>query len=123
MDTQKAKRLALLLAQSVMLEEQKAAWLNVLPLMSEAQVNQLMGIMQHEQQSYQEVSKAFFQDLGQLNKDMTATLDQLAAKERQEIEQYIQQKLNGTSWALGTGGGCHSRHNRQRWTKLAAALG
>jgi len=97
MDTQKAKRLALLLAQSVMLEEQKAAWLNVLPLMSEAQVNQLMGIMQHEQQSYQEVSKAFFQDLGQLNKDMTATLDQLAAKERQEIEQYIQQKLNGNS--------------------------
>lgn len=96
-DRSTAQRLAFLLAQSVMPEEQKAAWLNLLPLMSQDQISRFMSVLEQEHGSYQEVSKALLADLEQVGSEMNQTLDKLAAKERKEIEQYVQKLLHGTS--------------------------
>lgn len=93
LDQATAERLARLLAQSVMPDEQKAAWLNLLPLMSVAQVQQLMQVLEREQASYQAVSADFFADLETLVKEMNTSLERLQAKERKEIERYVQQLL------------------------------
>ena len=97
LDQTTAERLAWLLAQSVMPEEQKAAWLNLLPLMSVEQVQQLMQVLEQEQASYQEVSADFFADLDTVVKEMKMSLERLQAKERKEIEQYVQKLLHGKS--------------------------
>ena len=94
LDQTAAERLAWLLAQSVMPEEQKAAWLNLLPLMSVAQVQQLMQVLEREQASYQEVSADLFADLDTVAKEMRHSLERLQAKERKEIEQYVQKLLH-----------------------------
>ncbi|MBI4407056.1 MAG: hypothetical protein HY565_00970 [Candidatus Kerfeldbacteria bacterium] len=96
-DRSQAQRLAFLLAQSVMPEEQKVAWLNLLPLMSQDQISRFMSVLEQEHGSYQEVSKALLADLEQTGSEMNQALDRLAAKERQEIEQYVQKLLHGTS--------------------------
>ncbi len=96
-DRSKAQRLAFLLAQSVMPEEQKTAWLNLLPLMSQDQISRFMSVLEQEHGSYQEVSKSLLGELEQVGSDMNQALDKLAAKERKEIEQYVQKLLHGTS--------------------------
>lgn len=94
-DNGRAKRLAQLLAQSVMPEEQKAAWIHLLPLMSMEQVSQLMQVLEQEIASYQAVSKSLITDLENLAKEMKQSLSQLKQKERQEIEQHIQALIHG----------------------------
>ncbi len=94
LDTKTAERLAWLLAQSVMPEEQKSAWLNLLPLMSVEQVQRLMQVLEQEQAAYQAVSASFFSDLDAVVKEMNTSLERLQAKERKEIERYIQKLLH-----------------------------
>lgn len=94
LDKTTAERLAWLLAQSVMPEEQKAAWLNLLPLMSVPQVQRLMQVLEQEQASYQAVSANFFADLDTVVKEMNSSLERLQSKERKEIERYIQKLLH-----------------------------
>jgi hypothetical protein len=97
LDRAAAQRLAWLLAQSVMPEEQKAAWLNLLPILSVDQVQRLMQVLEQEQASYQTVSADLFADLDTLASEMQSSLDRLQAKERQAIERYVQQLLHGKS--------------------------
>lgn len=92
-DAKKAQRLAFLLAQSVMPQEQKEAWMNLLPVMLPEQVDQLMSILEKEHASYVESSKAFVHDLQQLEKSLEKEIATLKREERELVEAYLQKKI------------------------------
>lgn len=89
----KAKELAWLLAQSVMPQEQKEAWLNLLPLMTDEQVDQLVQVLKSEQASYQQASKDFFQDLQNFEHNFSETIQELKAADLKLIDRFIETKL------------------------------
>jgi len=93
-DYKKAQRLAFLLAQSVMPQEQKEAWINLLPVMLPKQVDQLVGILEREHQSYVSSSKAFVSDLRTLESSLHRQISQLKQEEKTVIENYLHNKIS-----------------------------
>lgn len=92
-DAAKARRLAFLLTQSVMPQEQKEAWIHLLPIMDTQQVDTLMQILERENKSYQASSKNFLQDLKNLEADMQKQITSLKHEEQQLIETYIKKAI------------------------------
>lgn len=92
-DATQAKRLAFLLAQSVMPQEQKEAWINLLPVMIPDQVNQLIALLEREHAGYVHSSQTFLDDLKKLEQSLAQEIQQLQLDERRQIEDFIQQRL------------------------------
>lgn len=90
----KAEHLAFLLAQSVMPQEQKEAWLNLLPIMLPEQVDQLMAVLEKEHQSYVASSKAFVRDLQTLESSLQKQITNLKTEERKLVEEFLQKKIS-----------------------------
>lgn len=89
----KAQKLAWLLVQSVMPQEQKEGWMNLLPLMTEQQVDVLIEVLEQEHASYKMASQDLMKDLKQLEESLAGTMQKLKAEERQLIDQFIHTKL------------------------------
>ncbi|HLD21482.1 MAG TPA: hypothetical protein VJB65_01120 [Patescibacteria group bacterium] len=89
----KAERLAFLLAQSAMPQEQKEGWINVLPIMDEQQVDTLIDLLEQEHAGYVESSKEFLEDVKQLEQSFAAKVTELKEEERKMIDAFIQSKL------------------------------
>lgn len=92
-DASKAQRLAFLLAQSVMSQEQKEAWINVLPLMTPEQADMLIALLEREHYGYVEVSQSLLEDLKRMETELQKKIDQLKTEERRVIEEFIKQRL------------------------------
>lgn len=92
-ESEKAKHLAFLLAQSVMSEEQKEAWINLLPMMVPEQVDVLIGILEREHQTYQAVSKDLLLDLKKLEESLRKEIYKLKDDEKKLIEAFIKKEI------------------------------
>lgn len=92
-DAAKARRLAFLLTQSVMPQEQKEAWIHLLPIMDPEQVDTLMGILEREHKGYQAASKNFLQDLKNLEADLQKQITALKHEEQELIEAYVKKAI------------------------------
>ncbi len=92
-DAAKARRLAFLLTQSVMPQEQKEAWIHLLPVMESSQVDVLMEILEKEHAGYIESSKTFLDDLKRLEGELTKQVESLKQEEKQLIEAYVKQAI------------------------------
>lgn len=90
----KAKHLAFLLVQSVMPQEQKEGWINLLPLMSDQQVDALIEVLEQEHANYTQVSQDFLTDLKKLETTLSKKMQKLEASERELIDRFIHQKLS-----------------------------
>lgn len=95
-DATKAKHLAFLLAQSVMPQEQKEAWVNLLPLMTSEQVDTLIEILEKEHHGYAVASERFLTDLKKLETNLRAQINKLKLTEQTAVESFIQQRLAQT---------------------------
>lgn len=91
--THQAQRLAFLLVQSVMPQEQKEAWMNVLPIMTPEQVDTLIALLEREHVGYVQASQSLLQDLKQLEGELVKKITQLKAEERTVIEAFIKQRI------------------------------
>lgn len=92
-DAAKARRLAFLLTQSVMPQEQKEAWIHLLPIMDSEQVDTLMGILEREYKGYQSASQDFLQDLKKLESNLQQQITSLKHDEQQLIEAYVKKAI------------------------------
>jgi len=92
-DATKAKHLAFLLAQSVMPQEQKEAWVNLLPLMTPEQVATLIEILEKEHHGYSLASAQFLADLKKLETTLRTEINKLKLAEQKAVETFIQQRL------------------------------
>lgn len=95
-DAAKAKHLAFLLAQSVMPQEQKEAWINVLPVMLPEQVDTLICALEREHHGYVEASESLVNDLKRLESELQQQLNSLKAEELKAIETFIKKQLTQT---------------------------
>ncbi len=93
-DAAKARRLAFLLVQSVMPQEQKEAWMDLLPIMTPEQVDMLMSILEKEHQGYQESSKQLLEDLKNLEASFKQEVEKLKAEEKELIDAFIKKEIN-----------------------------
>lgn len=92
-DSAKAARLALLLAQSEMPQEQKEAWIHMLPVMLPEQVDGLVELLEQEHRGYVDAGAQLMKELKQLEGSVHEEVDALKTAERELIDRFIKGEL------------------------------
>ena len=74
--------------------EQKESWINLLPIMTQDQVDTLLQILQQEHDSYRQSGTQLMEDLKKLEGDLTTAIDKLKVAERQAIEDFVKDAMD-----------------------------
>jgi hypothetical protein len=72
--------------------EERQYWVDVLPIMSEDQLNNLRGILNNEKKQIEETNKAYSKGMGELTEKVTVTFDEATYLEKKKARVAVEMK-------------------------------